>query len=133
MKKLSAILLVIVMLLTLVACGKDEPNPAIVAYMNKNGDAMISSMEQGFSQSSGMTCKANYEVIGNGIVINLNINELDNVDSETKAQMQTMCDALGGSLKLLLPSMQAEIPELEYFTMNICEVDGEVVASITVE
>ena len=131
MKKLFAILLVAVMMLTLVACGSsDEPNPAIVAYMNENGAEMIDAMEQSFATSSGMTCTSSYEVIGNGFVIDININELVDLPDETKQLMQQTYDAMGGVFDAMLPSMQAELPELEYFAMNINEKDGDLIASL---
>ena len=132
MKKLFAILLVAVMMLSLVACGSDEPNPAIVKYMNENGAALIESMEQSFATSSGMTCTSSYEVIGNGFVINVNINELEDLPDETKELMQKTYDAMGGAFDALLPAMQTELPELEYFAININEKDGDLVATIRI-
>lgn len=130
MKKLFAILLVAVMMLSLVACGGDEPNPAIVKYMNENGADLIEGMEQSFATSSGMTCTSSYEVIGNGFAINVNINELEDLPDETKELMQKTYDAMSGAFGTLLPAIQAEIPELEYFDININEKDGDRVATI---
>ena len=185
MKKLFAIMLAVLMVLTFAACGDDDNNAtgnnlfggagevvdtpttdvetpvvsdstiteepynsaiattpdtylsstttnssAIQDYIDANKYTILSSMEQSFANSSGMTCSSSIEVIGNGFVIRLNINELNNIDSNTKAQMQTAYDSMSGTFSGMLDDLQTEVPELEYFTIHVCEADGDILATI---
>ena len=135
MKKVLSLILVAVLCLSLVACGgkKQEssgPNPAVVEYVNENKSVLLESMEESFATSSGMTCTSDIEVIGSGIVISININELDNIPRETKDLMQEVYDAMSGTFEGMLSDLQKEIPEVTFMQINVCEKDGDVLATI---
>jgi hypothetical protein len=78
-----------------------------------------------------MTCSSSIEVEGRGFIISININELDDISPEIKNQMQTTFDALQSTFDGMLKDIQAELPVLEYFTMRVCEKDGDVIATIS--
>ena len=135
MKKVLSLILVAVLCLSLVACGgkKQEssgPNAAVVEFVNENKSELLESMEESFATSSGMTCKSDIEVIGSGIVISININELDNIPKETKDFMQETYDAMSGTFEGMLSDLQKEIPEVTFMQINVCEKDGDVLATI---
>lgn len=135
MRKVLSLVLVAVLCLSLVACGgkKQEdngPNAKVVAYVEEYGDVMLESMEESFATSSGMTCKSTIEAVGSGIVINININELDNIPEETKDLMQEMYDAMSGTFNGMLEDLQKEAPEVTYMQIKVCEKDGDVLATI---
>ncbi len=134
MKKLLALLLAIVMVFTLVACtGGVESDPAaekIAQYVADNETELLSTMEESFATSSGMTCTSSIEAVGKGFVINININELDEVGDEYRTAMQGAYDAFGDTFDSLLVEMQEELPELEYYEIRVCEVDGDLIATI---
>ena len=168
MKKLLALLLAILMMASLVACGssdkddKDDKkkedssyndkdkdndededededegkketgkqNASIKSYINANKDELLESMEDSFATSSGLTCTSDIEVIGNGFVIYININELDDVDKATKDAMQDAYDALDSTFEGMLDSLKTELEEIEYFEIKVCDVDGDVLATI---
>lgn len=166
MKKLLALLLAILMMASLVACGssdkddKDDKkkedssyndkdkdndedededegkketgkqNASIKSYINANKDELLESMEDSFATSSGLTCTSDIEVIGNGFVIYININELDDVDKATKDAMQDAYDALDSTFEGMLDSLKTELEEIEYFEIQVCDVDGDVLATI---
>ncbi len=143
MKKLLAIMLAVLMLFALGACGDDsdkfgegektpvtEEESAVAKYVEENKYTLISSMEESFAKSSGMTCTSSINTIGNGFVISININELDNVDSDTKLQMQSAYDSMSGTFDGMLIDLKKEIPEIEYFAIRVCEKDGDLLAEI---
>lgn len=138
MKKLLAIILALALVFALAACGGDSKddnsgnaaNPVIVEYINKNENDLLSGMESAFATSSGMTCRSSIDVIGDGFVITIKINELDNVDSEIKETLKTAYAAMQPSFDAMLPSIQAEVPEIEYFAIKVCEKDGDLLAEI---
>ena len=105
-------------------------NSAIEEYLDKNKDVLISSMESSFAGSSGMTCTSDVWVEGMGIVIAININEFDNMDDATKQLMQEAYDTMGATFDSALATMQQELPELEYFEVRVCEVDGDLLATV---
>ena len=107
-----------------------EPNEAILAYVEANREDMISTMEYTFATSSGLTCTSDIEVIGNGFVIYIYINELSNVDQYTKNQLQAAYDQMGEYFNTLLEMLQHELPEVEYFDVWVCDVNHDVLAII---
>lgn len=136
MKKIIALVLALVLSLSLVACGGgSEPakadNAAIAAYVESNKASLLESMESSFATSSGMTCTSDIKVEGMGFVITININELDNIDDATKALLQETYDAMDAVFESALETMQKELPEIEYFEVQVCEVDGDALATVT--
>ena len=109
------------------------PNENVYKYVEANQEELVTSMEQSFAGSSGMTCETSVEVIGNGIVITLYINELDNLTDEEKLTTPTTYDAMGSTWDTLIQSLRTEIPELEFFTLNVCEADGDMIAAIVMK
>ena len=132
MKKLLAILLVLVFCFSLVACGggNTAANAKIVEYVEKNEDELIDSMEQAFAKSSGMTCDSSMKVEGMGFIIKININELEDVDSSIKAQLQSTYDSMSSTFEPLLEQMQTELAELEYFEIDVCDKNGDLLATV---
>lgn len=154
MKKVFALLLALTMLLSLAACGGDkkdsgsnagafepqqtqpqqtEPKSPVELYVEENKEALLASMEESFSGSSGMTCTSDLHVEGNGIIIDLNINELDDLTEDEKQEVQSLYDAMGSMYYEVLTECRTEIPELEFITMNIREVDGDLIAALQID
>ncbi len=137
MKKVLALVLALVMILSLAACGSkkstDGRNPAIVSFMEKSGDQVISAMESSFATSSGMTCTSDWEVEGDGLILSININELEDLSQDVKDQMQDAYDSLGDMFDGALETMQKDIPELDYCKVLVCEKDGDVIATILLD
>lgn len=146
MKKLLAMTLALLMVFALVACGSTSDdksnnggsgnvapvvNSEIQDYIDQNKSALLSSMESSFASSSGMTCSSSIKAQGNGMIISININELDDVDSATKNTLQSTYDSMQSTFDALLTQMQSEVSSLEYFTINVCEKDGDLLATIT--
>lgn len=159
MKKALSLIIILVLCFSIAACGNSgsaEPtneNPietttaptettvpptesamaAIEAYVNENKAALLSTMEQSFATSSGMTCTSDIAVIDNGIVIDININELENVEQTVKDQLQASYNTMDAAFEELLTELQKELPEVEYMTININEKNGTLVASLTAD
>jgi len=112
----------------------DEPDAdassSIEEYVEENKDIILGSMEESFTESSGMTCTSDIEVAGNGFIIYININELDDIDDDTKELMQEAYDGMESVWDLMLESMQSEVAELEYIEICVCEGDGDIIATI---
>lgn len=130
MKRLIAATLVVLMIFTLAACGAKDNSAKIQAYIDQSGTELIESLEASFATASGMTCTSSIKVEGNGFIIAININEFDNVDEAIKTQMQTAYDSMQGTFDGMLTDLRAEVPEVEYFKIQVCEKDGDVIATI---
>ena len=133
MKKIFAIALVLVMMLSLVACGNDSKSDKVKAYVEDNKAVLLSGMEQSFASSSGMTCTSSIRVDGCGIVIDININELDGLGDAEKKLMQEIYDSLDAQFDMAFDQMQQELPELEFFTVNVNEGDGDNIAVVKMD
>lgn len=113
--------------------GVTETPSAITEFVNGEGGQMF--MEEfmvGF-ESSGLTCTANIEAMGTGFVITICINELDDVSEEDKAAMQASYDEMAPLMGDAMEAMKAELEGLTYFCVNVCDVDGDFLASLYVE
>ena len=111
--------------------GVDD-GASVAQYIEENKADLLATFESSFATSSGMTCTSDIKVKGNGFIIDININELEDVPDETKEQIQDVYDSMGSSLDASLEAMQLEIPELEYYTINVREKDGDLVAALTI-
>jgi len=138
MKKFIALLLVLVLGLSLIACATTNApaetkakNAEIVEYVEKNKAELLSTMEESFATSSGMTCTSDIKVEGMGFVFTIKINELEGLDDAMKALMQEIYDGMGDVFDQSLTLFQKDLPSLEYYQVLVCEKDGDVVATIT--
>lgn len=129
MKRLSALVLVVIMVFAMAACGS-EAEEKVAKFVEEQGDTFVSSMEMAFATSSGMTCTSSIKAKGTGFEVRININELEDVASEIKDQMQSAADSQGAAMKTALKELQKEVPELTYFKVYICEKDGDTLAVI---
>ena len=98
--------------------------------MAENKADLLSSMEQSFAASAGLSCDSDIEVKGMGFVISLNIHGLDNVPAEQKAQMKEAYDSMSSVFESSLELMQKDLPELEYYQVDVCEEDGDLLATV---
>lgn len=103
----------------------------VADYVAANESMLITAFETGFT-SSGLTCSTTAKAEGTGIILTINVNELDNLAAEQKTVMQTTFDQMAPSLSANLAEIQKEIPELDYIKVNVCEKDGDHVATINV-
>ncbi len=132
MKRILVFAMAMVLCLSLIACGgKDADNAAIVEYVEKNEDAILSSFESSFASAAGMTCSSSIKVEGMGFIITVKINELDNIDSATKKAMQDAYDSMDATFDESLEMMKTDLPELEYYQVIVCEKDGDKLATVT--
>ncbi len=136
MKKIIALAMVAVLaVMALVACGGGEPkenNPAVEKYVKEKGDSLIANFEEGFT-SSGMTCETTIKAVGDGIVVETRINGMDNIPEDSKKIMQDTYDAMSPAFEQLLDALKAEEPEIDYIDFNICEEDGDLLATIDID
>ena len=132
MKKVMSVVLVLVMVLSLAACAAapESAESKVASYVEKYGSSLVSGLEEAFATSSGMTCESSVKAEGTGIIIDIKINELDNLTQEQKDLMQGAYDAMDSSFDVTLTTVQKEISEVTYMTINVCEKDGDVVATI---
>ena len=104
----------------------------VASYINLNKAELINSFESAFT-SSGMTCSTTIDVEGTGFILTVCINELENLTADQKAMMQSTYDSMSDTFTSSLSMMQMEVPELTYYTVIVCEGDGDQIATITAQ
>lgn len=136
MKKFLSLLMVLVLAISLVACGDSEGEAMsadakkVADFVNAHRAELLENFESSFT-SGGLTCTSSIRASGTTFIIDVNVNELYDLDAETKAQLQSTFDSMDGVFDQLLPLMQQDLPELTAFTVNVRDRDGNQLASIT--
>ena len=136
-KKLSCLILAVVFVFCFAACSDNNVStdsvndPQLEKLIETDGDAFEKNFEDSFSSSSGgLTCDCKLSVDGTKLVVDCLVEDIDDVPEETKAEMQTAYDAAKGELSEAFKPIKDEAPALTEVVMNICEEDGDVIASV---
>ena len=130
MKKILAIVVVLIMCLSVVACSSDSA--VVESYVNDNRDTLVESFTSSFT-ASGYACDAEVSVDGCTIIIDAKSSLFDNYTDEMKAQLQQTYDGMDSMFDSMYDMLVQELPECDGITINVCSSDGEVVATIKCE
>lgn len=132
MKRTLTFILALVMVFSLAACGGGSSADAkkVADYISDNEDYLIKSFE-GSITASGLTCKTKIAAEGTGFVINVRINELEDLDDETKDALQETYDGMKSTFESSLELMQKDLPEITYYTVQVCDKNGDLCATVT--
>lgn len=110
----------------------DTTKTQVEKYVEIYGSLLEESFESGFEQS-GLNCTATVSANGNKIIIASNIDGINNVSSDEKAELQTYFDENKSELKDIFDGIQDNISSLEAIIINVCEEDGDLIATIELE
>lgn len=132
MKKAMSLVLVLVLMLSLAACGGSSAADKVKSYVKKNGDEIASGLEDSFSMSSGRECESTIKAVGTGIVIDIKVQGMDDLTSMQKEEMQEAYDSMSSVYESVLESLKEDIAEVTYLTINVCEEDGDLAAAIQI-
>jgi len=121
----------------------DELNPSVQVsvpnttqtdaqkFVDEQGEAFLSELESGFVATAGTGCSSSIVANGNGVLITIKINGVNNVTAEEKATMQSAYDASSATFSAALSSLRTEYPGISSLTINVCEEDGDLLAVIS--
>lgn len=135
MKKFLSLLMVLVLSVSLIACGESESATVnadaqkVADFVSENRATLLESFESSFT-ASGLSCTSSIRASGTTFVIDVNVNDLSNVDDATKAQLQSTFDSMGGTFDDALELMQKDLPQLTGFSVNVRDRDGNQLATI---
>ena len=137
LKKLGLILLVFALLISVAGCEnateKAEIQPTETEkYVAENGERLASNFEKGFSAGENQ-CKTVIKAKGNEIIFDINLAGFENLDEESKKEVQMALDAMKELLKESFKNIKEEIPSLEKVFFNMNEETGTNMASIEIE
>ncbi|MBE6738661.1 MAG: hypothetical protein IKB72_03465 [Ruminococcus sp.] len=136
MKKVLAILCVVLMLFSLAACGNDKfeaPNNSfnsaeIESYVSENK----AELAQMISDEMGFEGDIDIKVQGKGIVFDIKTAIFDNVTEDIKLQLQEQASEVSEDYDEIVEEMKAEderLSELEYITITLRDSDGTFIAT----
>ena len=135
-KKVLCLAVVAVMAFSIVACSDSnvKDDPALVEFVEEEGDVFVESFESSFEASSGgLTCDCSIDVKGTTLIVECLFNGVDDVDDDVKKQMQEIYDESKSVLKASFEPLKDEAPNLSHVYINICEEDGDRLASVDLE
>ena len=104
---------------------------SVEAYVETNREVLAESMKAMFT-ANGTAGEVTVEAEGNGIVITILMQGIDNITDAQKAEIQANYDAMKPTLDTMLPAMQTDLPALQYFSYRVCEQDGDLLATLTI-
>ena len=140
MKKVIAWILSCLLVLSLAACAAEPPaptepanDPDVEAYVKKYGIVITQNLAQDFAYSMDRTCTTEIKVVGTGYVVDLYIQEIQDATQEEKDQLQARYDSLNSVFLGRLEKQQEDVPTLTYFTINLRDVNGALLATIHAE
>lgn len=109
-----------------------EQDPDLLAFVEENGEDFISGFEESFN-ASGQTCKCKLSVKGTTLVIDCLVNEWNDFTSEQKKIVQEAYDETKAELTEQFKPIKSLAPTLTNVVFNICEADGDVLATLDLE
>ena len=122
MKKLLALLLVLLMCFMLVACGN-----SVNAYVRKNGEDLADDFEDSYSQS-GLECDVKVSANKNEVIYDIELEDLNNLTSSQKNDLQmAFLDSVEPLLPEMLEDIQDECPKVENLIFHIREDNGDII------
>lgn len=127
MKKILAIVVVLIMCLSVVACSSDSA--VVESYVNDNRDTLIESFTSSFT-ASGVSCDAEVRADGCTIVLDAKSNAFDNLDDSIKAQIQETYDSMDSMFDAMYDMIVQELPECDGIIINVCDSYGDIIATI---
>ena len=106
----------------------------VVKIIEEQGAAMESSFKTSFEASSGgLTCECDIYADGTTIVMDVLIDGLNDCTDDVKEELQTAYNEIEPSLEAELAPLKDECESLTAVTYNICEEDGDVIATVTID
>lgn len=142
MKKLLALFFALVMCLGLMGCQpavddyyenpETKPTGAVGDYVRAHQYEIIEAFKNKFTEQN-ISCWISLTPEANSFTVKTYFNGMDGADAETKASIQQSLEDAESELNEGLYEIQAELPELEFYTMEICEEDGDLLASFVVD
>ena len=110
-------------------------NAQIVAeFVVQNRTLLKEKIETLFTAGTeDMTCSSSIETKGTGFIINIRIPNLNNTSAEIVEELKTAIVGQKSRFDEALAAMQSGVPQLTYFTMNVCDGYGYVLFSVTAD
>lgn len=119
-------------LLLLVSCG--GRTPVEEHFYGEAGERFLKGLTASFTNNgTNFTCKSKLKVVNDGVVVTFLVDGYDNIGDDFKAEMQGSFDSLREDFQAELAAMREDVPGITSYTINVCEQDGDPIASISVE
>lgn len=101
----------------------------VESYVSYNKAEILAAKEEAF-MTGGLTCESDVEVKGRGFVITFKICQMEHISAAQKEVQQESYNGMQDIADQMLLDYQAEIPVIEYFRINFCDKNGELIAYI---
>lgn len=100
-------------------------------YVELYGETFLEGVEEGLA-STGYTCTSSIKAEGNGVVVQMNVNEFTDFSDAQKAELKATyeSEALQASWEASFSTIQAVAPEVEFMKIVICDGNGSVIAEV---
>jgi len=105
---------------------------AVEKFVNSYGFMIKTAFEEG-AKKTGYTFDTDISAQGNTITVNAKINEVNNLTTEEKADMQAAIDSNIGEIEANLKKVSVFVPSLEKVVLNILESDADLIVKVEID
>lgn len=110
----------------------DTDEQKVAEYVTLYGSDIIAGFTSTMT-NQGMTCIPTVRADGTNIVMDVRIQEFDNLPEAAIANAQLAFDSMKSVMTLAVSELKKELPSLNCLVLNMCEVDGDIIATLTVD
>ena len=104
----------------------------VAEFVVQNRTLLTEKMETLFTTGTeDMTCTSSIETKGTGFIINIHIPALNSASADIVDELKITMLGQKSRFDEALVSMQSGVPQLTYFTVNVCDGYGYVLFSMT--
>jgi|GEM_PF-1395879 len=128
MKRVFALLLALVMVFALAACGASAEEK-IADFVKENESELVDELLSS-AKSADPNATASIEAVGTGLVITMKFSILEDLSASDKNMLQQQYDGMASNFEGALEKMQKDLPELEYYKVRVCDKNGELLATV---
>lgn len=111
--------------------NNDAAAQAVATFVAENQADLLAMFESSFADAAnGITCSSDIKAVGTGFIINVKVSALNGATEEQIQVMEQTYDSLQSTFDQALTQMQSGLPELTYFTINVCDGYGNVLTTV---
>ncbi len=110
----------------------DSAENKVASYVANNGKSLEADFESQFYDKTAMTCDCKISADGTRVVVNCNITGFNDLDETETTKIKILASSMKPTAKSIITDISNIEPEITGVDFNICEEDGDAIATVSV-